>query len=400
MNHSLLEQFKTEIFVEANRILDWWRSHAIDEAEGGFYGEIKQDNTILKEADKGGILNARILWTFSAAYRKLKNEKDKEIADRAYQYIRDCFYDHEQGGTYWLLYSDGSVKNDRKQIYSIAFTIYGLSEYFKISKDIHALYLAIDLFNTIENRSKDRLRGGYFEAYSKDWILLDDLRLSEKDRNDPKTMNTHLHIIEAYANLYTVWKNQMLRDTIIQLLELFDENSIDNKTSHLSLFFNSAWEKTSGIISYGHDIEASWLLQECAAVLADDISSTYWRNKAIRIADAAKQGIQPDGSFIHEYNPDQQHSHDYREWWVSAEGLAGYINAYTITQNEEYLRLALQLWSFIKQHLIDTNHGEWYWGVHADYTKMDKYKMGFWKCPYHNVRSCLQVLDKLEGLII
>lgn len=398
MNHTSLEQFKSEILVEVNRILEWWRSHPIDEAHGGFHGEIKQDNTIVNNADKGGILNARMLWTFSTAYRKFKNEKDQEIAQRAYQYIRDYFYDHEQGGTYWTLYSDGRVKNDRKQIYSIAFTIYGLAEYFKISKDIHALYLAIDLFNTIENRSKDKLNGGYFEAYSKDWIPVEDLRLSEKDRNDPKTMNTHLHIIEAYGNLYTVWKNQELRGAIIQLLELFDEHIIDKDSAHLNLFFDPEWNKTANTISYGHDIEASWLLQECAAALDDENSNTFWRNKAIRIANAAKQGIQPDGSFIHEYDQAHPQGHDYREWWVSAEGIAGYINAYTITQNEEYLRLAIQLWHFIKNHLVDHVHGEWYWGVNADYTKMNRYKMGFWKCPYHNVRACIEVLERLEAI--
>lgn len=398
MDYSGLEQFKTEIRIEVNRILEWWRSHAIDEVNGGFYGEIKQDNTILSEADKGGILNARILWTFSATYRKQKREKDIEIAHRAYQYIRDNFYDHDQGGTYWSLYKDGSVKDTRKQIYSIAFTVYGLSEYFKITKDVHALYLAIDLFNTIEKHSRDKSKGGYFEAYSKDWILLEDLRLSEKDRNDPKTMNTHLHIIEAYANLYTVWKNRELREAIIHLLELFDEFIIDKKTAHLNLFFDATWNKTSQAISYGHDIEASWLLHACATALGDDNAETYWRNKAIRIANAAREGVQADGSFIHEYNPEQLKGHDYREWWVSAEGLAGFINAYTITKNEEYLSLALQMWNFIKQHLIDTRHGEWYWGVQSDYTKTDMYKMGFWKCPYHNVRACLEVLQRLEGL--
>lgn len=397
MNINPLQSLKQAHANEAHRILSWWRNHSIDEKYGGFYGEINQNNTVTPRADKGGILNARILWAYSAAYQFTKDDKDKSIAIRAYHYIRDHFYDSAHGGTFWSLDCTGKIINDRKQIYSIAFTIYGLSEYFKISKDLYALNLAISLFKDIETHSRDNVYGGYYEAYSRDWQLLEDLRLSEKDRNDPKTMNTHLHIIEAYANLYTVWKNVVLKNAIEHLLDLFSKKIIDPHTYHLSLFFDRPWNRTDHAISYGHDIEASWLLEACANSLGDESKTNYWKEMAIKIADASSEGLQADGSFIHEYDPVSHQSKDYREWWVSAEGLVGFVNAYQITKDISYLDKATRLWDFIKTYLIDSTYGEWYWGTDNQYRKLEMYKMGFWKCPYHNLRACMEVIKRMKN---
>jgi mannobiose 2-epimerase len=387
-----------EIKTEVERILNWWRLYAPDPVHGGFMGEIDQNNRPDHTADKGSVLNARILWTFSAAYRAFGKEQDLALATRAFNYIIRHFYDKEYSGVYWTVKPNGEVSNDRKQIYAIAFAIYGLSEYFKVTGDQKALDMAITLYQVIENYSRDFEHGGYLEAYSRDWRLIDDLRLSDKDRNDPKTMNTHLHIIEAYANLYLIWKEPHLRQAIKDLLDTFAHHILDT-SNHLGLFFDKAWNKTSANISFGHDIEASWLLQECAHVLQDPLLEKKWEEKAILLANAASEGIQSDGSLIHEYDPESLHRDTHREWWVSAEGMVGYLNAFQLTKDDRYLQRVYHIWEFTKSNLLDTEQGEWFWGTQADMVKMNMYTMGLWKCPYHNVRACLEVISRIDLLM-
>jgi len=398
MDYSL-QQLNDEIESEVHRILNWWRTYAPDYVFGGFAGEINRLNHIQYDADKGSVLNARILWTFSAAYGEFKNEGDKLLADRAYDYIATRFYDQENSGVYWALKADGFIRNDRKQIYALAFTIYGLAEYFKISRHAPALQLAIELFYTIERYSYDPDQGGYIEAFTTEWKLLDDLRLSDKDRNAPKTMNTHLHIIEAYANLYAVWQDPQLKVAIVSLLDIFEKHIINKKSGHLDLFFDRNWHITSQLISYGHDIEAAWLLHHCARQTGLPELEISWKNHAIKIADAAAQGLQSDGSFIHEYDALTGHRDKHREWWVSAEGMVGFLHAYQLSGDEEYLILVYRIWQFTQAHLLDHLNGEWKWGVLDDYSDMDNYKMGFWKCPYHNVRACLEVNRRIVELL-
>lgn len=390
-----LQRLKNEIESEVHRILSWWRTYSPDRVWGGFVGEIDQSNQIVPGAHKGSVLNARILWTFSAAYAEFKNEEDRLLAGQAYEYIASHFYDPEYSGVYWSLKQDGTVYQDRKKIYALAFTIYGLAEYYKISPQAGVLQLAVDLFYTIERYSYDPEEGGYFEAFTRDWKLLDDLRLSDKDRNDPKTMNTHLHIIEAYANLYGVWKDPQLLGAITGLLDIFEKHIINKISGHLDLFFDRQWLSTSQRISYGHDMEAAWLLHQCAVKTGRSALAESWKKYALKITDAATEGLQPDGSFIHEYDGITGQRDNHREWWVSAEGMVGFLHAYQISQNKDYLERVYRLWTFTQTHLIDPVHGEWKWGVLADYSDMDNYKMGFWKCPYHNVRACLEIRRRI-----
>lgn len=399
MEYPLL-RLQHEMESEVHRILDWWRTYAPDYTFGGFAGEIDASNQIRTGADKGSVLNARILWAFSAAYLEFGVDTDKQLADRAYAYISTHFYDPVYSGVFWSLREDGSVRNDRKQIYALAFTIYGLAEYYKISPQPPVLRMAIDLFYTIERYSHDTVDGGYFEAFTRDWQQLDDLRLSDKDRNDPKTMNTHLHIIEAYANLYSVWKNPELLGALTRLLDVFKNHIINKTTGHLDLFFDRQWKPTSQRISYGHDIEAAWLLHHCAIQTGLDALTNEWKNYSLQIAEAAAEGIQADGSFIHESDPSTGHQDKHREWWVSAEGMVGFLHAYQLSRLKHYLDLVDDLWQFTRLHLMDANRGEWKWGVQNDYSDMENYKMGFWKCPYHNVRACLEVGKRIAGLQI
>lgn len=394
-----LQSLRDEIELEVHRILNWWRTYAPDYQWGGFAGEIDQNNQIIPGAEKGSVLHSRILWTFSAAYSVYQNEADRALADRAYDYLVTRFVDPVYHGVYWGLNPDGAIKNDRKQIYAQAFTIYGLSEYYKISKQPSALQHAIAIFYSIERYSRDPEQGGYFEAYSREWKLLDDLRLSEKDRNDPKTMNTHLHVIEAYANLYEVWKDPQLLEAITGLLHVFEKHII-NRSGHLDLFFNRNWQPASCQISYGHDIEAAWLLPYCIEQAGLKKFTSSWEVRSLEIANAAAEGLQQDGSFIHEFDPATGHRDTHREWWVSAEGMVGFLYAYQVSKNPDYVDKVIGLWRFAKTHLINQELGEWKWGVNDDYTDLENYKMGFWKCPYHNVRACLEILRRLKEVRI
>jgi mannobiose 2-epimerase len=248
-NIAALPKYRTEVFDELASILDYWMNNTVDNTDGGFFGSVDNNNVPDTHAPKGVVLNSRILWSFSAAYNVDRNPAYLDIASRAYRYIVDHFVDRKYGGVYWSVDHKGAMLNGRKQIYGIAFCIYGLSEYYRATKEDMALHLAKNLFDHIEKYSFDRREGGYFEAFTQGWKPVDDLRLSEKDDNEKKTANTHLHIIEAYTNLYSVSPNDHLRETIKHLLDIFDQHFIDTRTGHLHLFMDERWNPQSSLIS-------------------------------------------------------------------------------------------------------------------------------------------------------
>lgn len=391
--------FEREMEAELTQnILPFWMDRMIDKQNGGYFGQITGNNSIVSDAPKGGILNARILWTFSAAYGMLKNQAYEKAAKRAKDYIFSYFFDEKFGGTYWLLHADGTPADTKKQIYSQAFFIYALAEYYKVFRCEEALGKAVELFTLIEKQSFDPIENGYFEAYSRDWKLLDDLRLSDKDANEKKTMNTHLHILEAYTNLYSVWKNDSLAKQLKNLILVFVEKIVNAETHHLSLFFDEKWSRKSNIISYGHDIEASWLLHEAALVLNDKEAIKIVEPMVVQIANATDEGFGLGRGMFYEYNPDTQHLNATREWWVQAETVVGYFNIYQYFGDEKALKKSLDCWDFIKHNLVDKTGGEWFWGLNADGTaNRTGDKAGFWKCPYHNSRMCMEIMKRLDG---
>ena len=376
-------------------ILHFWQTKMKD-VEGGFYGQMTGSNKLQKLAPRGGILNARILWTFASAARILGSEAYKAEAEHAKNYIFEHFFDAENGGTYWMLNADGSVADAKKQIYSQAFFIYALVEYYRLTNDTECLERAIDLFNLIEKYSFDAEKNGYFEAYSRDWVLLDDLRLSDKDANEKKTMNTHLHILEAYTNLYRVWKSPLLEKQLQNLIAIFSDKIINKETYHLDLFFDEDWNCRSTLYSYGHDIEASWLIDEAAIVLnkADVIDKL--RPIICKIADAAAEGLQQNGAIVNEKNAATGHVDTNCDWWPQAEAMVGFYNAYERTNNFDYLEKVLKSWQFISENIIDHENGEWLWAVNENGEKdTTNDKAGFWKCPYHNGRMCLELIERI-----
>lgn len=386
---------KNKAKTELINILDYWLKNTIDKENGGFIGEINHQNVINNNSEKGAVLNARILWSFSAAYAVEKNPEYLKTAKRAFQYIKDYFFDKEFGGIFWSLQADGKPKDTKNQIYAIAFVIYGLSEFYKIFKNEDALELAQSLFYKIELYSKDYKNKGYLEAFTRDWQEIEDLRLSEKDANEKKTMNTHLHIVEAYANLYLIWPNPKLKDSIKEILEVIALYFINKYTWHLKLFFDENWKEKEDVISYGHDIEAAWLLQWCAETIEDvDLIKNY-QKYAVAFADATKEGLDADGGLWYEYEPKEQKLIAEKHWWPQAELWIGMINAWQLTQNEEFLEITEKNFEFVEKYIIDHKNGEWIWGVYADYSPILKDKAGFWKCPYHNSRACIELIKRL-----
>ena len=386
-----MNKFKKEL---TDNILPFWIEKMQDTEHGGFYGRIDGNEILHPKANKGAVLNARILWTFSAAYRILKKEEYLKIAERAFHYIKDYFIDKTHGGVYWELDYWGNPVNTKKQTYAQGFALYGFSEFHRATGNPEALAMAKEFFFLLEKCFDTKL-GGYLEAYTHDWQPIEDVRLSDKDANEKKTMNTHLHVLEPYTNLCRIWDDEQLKDAQRNLIQIFTDKILDSKTNHLNLFFDEEWNVKSTAISYGHDIEAAWLLYEAAEVLGDKQLTDKIKTLSLKIADAASEGLQTDGSMI--YEKDGNHTDLERHWWVQAEAVVGYMYAYKISDNVYYKEKAKQVWTYIQQSIIDKSNGEWHWSRLADdsiNTRDDK--AGFWKCPYHNGRMCMEMIESFQ----
>jgi cellobiose epimerase len=398
LKYNPLELKKQLISELTHNILPFWMEKMKDDVHGGFYGQIKGNGQLIEEADKGGILNARILWTFSAAYRSLKNPAYLAAATSARDYIFNHFFDSVFEGTYWSVDYLGNPRDTKKQIYSQAFFIYALAEYYQATGDNLSLEAAINLFRLIEKYSFDPISNGYFEACSREWKPLDDMRLSDKDANEKKTMNTHLHILEAYTNLFRIWKDETIAPKLTNLINIFLDKIIDNQSWHLNLFFEENWNCKSTITSYGHDIESSWLLYEAALDLNDNALTEKVKKACLKIADASIQGLQKDGSLVYEKNNLTGYIDYERHWWPQSEAVVGFFNAFELTRESKYLQFAIENFRYIKENLLDTVNGEWFWSIMPDGSVNRKDdKAGFWKCPYHNSRMCLEIIRRIES---
>ena len=388
---------KTEMQdVLQKNILRFWLDKMVDQEHGGFYGRIDGHEHLHADAEKGAILNARILWAFSAAYRVLGDKTYLEAASRAKHYIIDYFIDPEYGGVYWSLDCNGKPLDTKKQFYAIGFAIYGMSEYARATGDAEALKVAIDLYRCIEEHALDYEYNGYIEAMTRDWQPIADMRLSELDANYPKSQNTHLHIIEPYTNLYRVWKSDELKASLHNLIDIFTDRILNPETHHLDLFFDMDWKRGAGALeSYGHDIECSWLIHEAALVLGDAEVLKKVEPIVEMVAKASEKGLNADGSMVHEANLDTGYVDSDLHWWVQAEAVVGFFNIYQYFGDESALQKAQHCWTYIKENLIDNENGEWHWSRRKDGTlNLDDDKAGFWKCPYHNSRMCLEIIER------
>ena len=384
-------------------ILPFWIRHGFEPATGRMAGLVTYDLRRFDDVPRHVVICARILWTFAAAARHDPRPEWLAAGRRALAQLTGPFWDARQGGVFWSLDRDGRVHSDRKQTYAQAFAIYGLAEWSAAAGDAGALARAQTLFQLIEQHAADAERGGYIEALSAGWGGLADMRLSDKDLNAPKSMNTLLHVLEAYTTLFRQWPDAALRGRLRDLLGvMLDRVVTTSPYTCCQLFFDREWRSLSAGISYGHDIEASWLLWEAADALGEAVLRDRTRRVALDMAAGVlAHGCDPDGSVCYSGTAAGVVNTD-KHWWPQAEAVVGFLNAHALNRDGQYESAALRAWQFIEDHVIDRKHGEWFAQVDRagrpspDYpANPEGCKSGPWKCPYHNARACLEVLRRV-----
>jgi mannobiose 2-epimerase len=378
-------------------ILPFWMQRVV-KPDGGFYGALANDRTVDPAAERGALLSSRILWTFSAAFSHYRDLAYLAVAHHAYQDLIARFHDAQNGGFWWSIAADGRVLRDRKQVYGQAFAVYALSEYHAATGAAEPLEQAIAVFRLMEEHSRDRENGGYLEAFGRRWEPVEDMRLSAVDLNEPKSQNTHLHVMEAYARLYSVWPDPGLRRALVDVVGIMLERIVRPGTGHLGLFFSRTWQLRSDRVSYGHDIEAAWLLGQADQVLGPSAFTPRILELATEIAEATlTEGVDADGGLFNEGGPGGLTDTN-KEWWPQAEAVVGFINAWQVSGEDRFLQAAFRSWDFIEARLIDRQNGEWFRGVTREGRVLDNaLKVSFWKCPYHNGRTGLEAVRRLRN---
>lgn len=391
----MIKEYKTlqkELHEELINILSYWKKFALDKEQGGFVGRILNDNTVIPEASKGIILNTRILWSFSSASNYLQSKAYIDICDRAYLYLKNQFKDNKNNGVFWELDFKGNPINKRKQVYAQAFCIYALSEYYLLTNFSEAKEWAIEIFDLLENFAHDKNKKGYVEAFDENWNSIEDMRLSNKDMNAAKTMNTHLHVLEAYTALYKIYPNKKLKEALAELAELFCTTFL-HKNNHFNLFYDKAWKLLSNFVSYGHDIETVWLVTEAAKVINNNKILKKINKITIKVADTfLEEAIDIDGAVLYEKNLTTNKIDRDKHWWPQVEAIIGLKYAHNLTKDQKYLNASYKIWEFTKLNLLDTINGEWFFRVDKNgkvYTEEDKVSM--WKAPYHTSRACIEI---------
>lgn len=399
----LREAVETEL--EEN-LLPFWRQRSVDPVDpngGGFIAEMANDGTLRADAPNGLILNARLLWTFSSLFEARGDSRDLALARRAHDFLETSFRDRDNGGYLWRIDPSGRPLDGTKKIYGQAFAIYALAAYSAATSDVAAFEAARAMYQLIEDDAHDDKWGGYIEACAEDWSPAEELRLSDKDMDAAKSMNTHLHVLEAYTGLYRAWpdapdaEKASVTARLRELIELFGRHILDRRTGHLHHFFDENWTVLSDSYTYGHDIEATWLLCEAAEALGDAEVTAAVEEWAVEIARAvADEAIDEDGGLAYE-GRDGAVIDPNREWWCQAEAVVGFRQAYRLTGNEEFSDAALRIWEFIARWMVDREGGEWFWRVFPDGTIDEgEPKVSEWKGPYHNVRMCLEILRRID----
>lgn len=388
--------FETEMKPHfTGKLLPFWRNMQ-DQEYGGFYGYMGYDLKTDKKAVKGCILNSRILWTFSNAYRMFREKSYLAAAEHAWEFLKNHCVDRENGGVYWSVSFDGKPGDTTKHTYNQAFAIYALASYYDASKDVEALALAEELYDIIENRCRDD--GGYLEAFDRFFCPAENDKLSENGVMAGRTMNTLLHVFEAYTELYRVTKKEAVANNLMEMLELFAAKVYNPKLGRLEVFFDNNWNPLIDLNSYGHDIEASWLIDRGLEILGDE-------ELTLRIGQITKQlaaNIYERAYRKHSVANECERGvvNEKRIWWVQAESVVGFYNAYEKTGERKYLEASQDIWQFIKKYLIDTRPGgEWFWYTDVDGLPAREPIVEPWKCPYHNGRMYMEIMSREEGKI-
>jgi cellobiose epimerase len=401
--------FKSELIDD---ILSYWIKYSIEKDGEGFYGAADIEGNPVLTANKSCVLNARILWTFSEAAIRFPDKEYDMMADRAFSFIEKYFADKQSGGYFMELNPDNTVASDIKHTYAQAFVIYALCKYYEFRPDPVVMESIRNYFRLLEKHAKDRINPGYFEAFTRDWKLYDQNRMA--DNNEPKSMNTHLHIMEAYSALYKVWKDETVKLRLTELLKLFIDRII-RSDGHLGIFYDEKFNETGAskeICSFGHDIEATWLLLEAAEILGDETIADSMKPLCIKMVNSVERtGLDKDGGLFLESTRFGSHIRTNKHWWLQAETLVGLMNAFEMTGDIKYWETVKLAWSFIDNHVIDHQKGEWFTKVNrlgipflvesendpSPYYRND-WKIDPWKCPYHNGRAMMELIKRIDRL--
>ena len=375
-------------------IIPFWQ-RLRDEEYGGFYGYMGYDLAIDKKAVKGCILNSRILWFFSNAYLLLKDEQLLKDAGHAFKFLKDHCLDEENGGIYWSLTYAGKPEDTTKHTYNQAFAIYALSSYYDASKDEQALKIAQELYHIVETKCKDEY--GYLEAFNIRFEPAENDKLSENGVMAEKTMNTLLHVFEAYTELYRVTHDEKVADNIRYMLDLVADKVYNSKIGRQEVFFDRTWNTLIDLYSYGHDIEAAWLIDRGLEVMGDDTYTAKLSPITKTITENIYKRAYIDHSLVNEAENGVVDTT--RIWWVQAEAVVGFLNGYQKSpEHKEYLEAAEDIWGYIRDYLVDKRCSEWYWALDENRKPLEKPIVEPWKCPYHNGRMCFEVYKRLKNL--
>lgn len=380
---------------ELDNILSWWANNMLDERTEGYIGKMDGRGIKYPDAHRGIVMYTRILWSFAAAVQMGKSEY-LPYAEKAYLYIVKHFLDKQNGGFYWMVDNQGHPIDRKKQIYAQAFSIYAFTTYYQCSGNLKAIQQAHQLFSLIEKYAHDHKKMGYLEAMTEDWKWMEEVRLSEKEANDMKTMNTHLHLLECYTQLYRVDKK--VGKELEDLIRLYVNRFVDQTSGRLKLFFDEDWKENLAHHSYGHEIESVWLMNEAAEVLNNNELTKMVADVSLQIAARVlNEGIDKKGAIYNEKSLEGKY-HPWRDWWPQAEGVIGFYDAFQKSGKEIYRQASAQCWKYIQRYIIDHKNGEWYWARDEDGKPvLSEDKAGPWKAPYHNSRMCMEMIKRLEN---
>ena len=389
----IVAQLRQEIVQDlTENILAFWVNHSPDPS-GGFYGALNFEGKPRENAPKGGILNARLVWTFSAAYHILKDEQYLALANRAQRYLLDHFIDKEYGGSYFTVTAAGEPLDMQKNVYQNAFAIYGLSEHYRATGNKESLDAAIAIYRKMTEHAYDPVNGGFIGCVECRGVQFD-RQWNMTEPESPKTMNTNLHVLEALTNLYRVWNDAGLRKHLQEMIYVMSHKVLNQETWHEHLFLTMDWVNQREIDSYGHDIEFSWLLLEAAEVLGDEEIVEETRHIAVNVAAVQlEEGIDENGAMMNDKAG--EHLNANLSWWGQAETVVGFLNAWQISGDRKFLDAAVRNWEWIKEYMIDYEYGEWYGSINADGTpRRNGAKADQWRCPYHNSRMGFEVMTR------
>lgn len=399
LNRSSFKAWGERLRVElATNILPYWATQMVDR-RGGFYGGRDNNGMLRDELPRSAVLGARALWTFSTAARLSPHPEWQRCAGHAWAWLHKVLWDPVHAGVYWSVDKYGGPLAEHKHSYAQGFAIYALSARYRLSADPQALAMAKTLFMQLDAATHDAVHGGNVEGCERDWQVRADARLSDKEPPSPKSMNTLLHVMEGYTELLRVWPDPTLALRLRELVELFLERIWLAEPAQFGLFFTTEWQCVGDTPSYGHDIEAGWLLNRAAEVLGDAALQQRTRALGVRVADSVlMRGVHADGSVLAEGAHGDPH-HAERHWWCQAEGMVGFWDAFEAEHDPRHAQAAWRCWRYIEQHHIDRVGGDWFKVLDANGRPLARVpKAGPWECPYHHARACFEMIERLARL--